>query len=149
MRLHLEERRTVTIRRLARFAVVGLCGTATYYLALMAMVEWLAFPVMLATSFAFLIVTVQNYVLHYRWTFASTTAHRSAFPRFLVMNAVGFVINWLVMFVGYEVLHAHYLLVQAAAIAVVVMWNLALSTYWIFNANRQDDTVTVRRREKA
>jgi len=39
--------------------------------------------------------------------------------------------------------------VQAAAIAVVVMWNLALSTYWIFNANRQEDTVTARRREQA
>jgi putative flippase GtrA len=139
----------VTARRLARFAVVGLFGTGTYYLALLAMVEWLVFPVMLATSCAFLIVTVQNYVLHYRWTFASTNAHRAAFPRFLIMNAAGFVINWTMMFVVHEVLGVHYLLAQAAAIAAVVVWNLTLSTYWIFNATERAASEIDRRREQA
>lgn len=118
--------------RLMRFGTVGVLATVVYYGLLWTMVELLAIPVLIATSAAFIFVTLENYILHYTWTFRSANAHTEALPRFLVMNVVGFGINWLVMYVGTSLAAFNYLVVQAVAIAAVTAWNLALSHFWIF-----------------
>jgi putative flippase GtrA len=115
-----------------RFALVGLLATAAYYAVLCILVEVLAFGVLLATSLAFIVVTVENYFLHYHWTFRSKSRHVQAFPSFLSMNVVGFGMNWAIMFAGTQVLNLNYLLVQAVAIAAIVTWNFIASSLWIF-----------------
>lgn len=119
-------------KRLIRFGMVGALATGVYYGLLWVMVEIFAISILVATSAAFIFVTIENYILHYTWTFRSTNAHAEAFPRFLIMNIVGFGINWLVMFAGVVIAGFNYLGVQALAIALVVSWNLALSHFWIF-----------------
>jgi putative flippase GtrA len=120
------------IARLARFAVVGATGAIVYYVALWTLVEWMLVPVMLATSIAFVLVAAQNYVLHYLWTFDSDRSHIAALPRFLVMNVVGFCLNWGIMFAGVRLAEFYYLIVQGVAIAVVITWSVMLSHFWIF-----------------
>jgi putative flippase GtrA len=119
-------------KRLIRFGMVGALATGVYYGLLWVMVEIFAISILVATSAAFIFVTIENYILHYTWTFRSTNAHAEAFPRFLIMNIVGFGINWLVMFAGVVIAGFNYLGVQALAITLVVAWNLALSHFWIF-----------------
>ena len=120
------------IRRLIRFGTVGSLATVVYYGLLWVMVEIFSISILVASSAAFIFVTIENYILHYTWTFRSTNAHAEAFPRFLLMNMGGFAINWLVMFAGVVVAGFNYLWVQALAIAIVIAWNLALSHLWIF-----------------
>jgi putative flippase GtrA len=115
-----------------RFASVGLLATAVYYAILCLLVEVLSVGVLLATSLAFIVVTVENYLLHYHWTFRSNSRHARAFASFLSMNVVGFGMNWAVMFAGTRVLNLNYLLVQAVAIVAVVVWNFTASSLWIF-----------------
>src|SRR5688500_11373336 len=119
-------------RQFARFGVVGLAAAAAYYAILAGLVELTGMPVLVATSIAFVTVCIANYFSHRLWTFASSDAHASAFPRFVLMVAVGFCINWGVMLTGVSLLGLNYLLVQAAAIACVVTWNYLLSSYWVF-----------------
>ena len=119
-------------RRLIRFGMVGALASGVYYALLWIMVEIFSVSILVATSAAFIFVTIENYILHYTWTFRSTNAHAEAFPRFLVMNLVGFGINWLVMYAGAVVAGFNYLVVQALAITMVVIWNLTLSHFWIF-----------------
>ena len=121
-----------TVARLYRFAVVGTLGTLVYYAVLWPLVEVASVPVMLSTSIAFLMVVVQNYLLHYWWTFRSAVPHTTAFRRFFLMSLAGFWINWSIMFLGVQHFGFDYLWVQAMAIAVVVIWNFLLSTFWIF-----------------
>ena len=118
--------------RVSRFASVGILGTLVYYLSLWLMVEKLGVGVLIATNLTFLIVTVENYILHYHWTFASDNAHRVAFPRFFLMNVGGFFINWTVMYVGVRWSPFNYLIVQALSIGFVVVWNYLLTHFWIF-----------------
>lgn len=120
------------IKRLIRFGMVGALATVVYYGLLWAMVEIFSISILVASSAAFIFVTIENYILHYTWTFRSTNAHAEAFPRFLLMNIGGFGINWLVMYTGVVVADFNYLWVQALAITIVVAWNLALSHFWIF-----------------
>ncbi len=121
--------------QLVRFAIVGSVAAGVYYATLLVFVELLSLPVLLATSLSFIIVTVENYILHRNWTFRSDSRHSIAFPKFAFMAAVGFCINWGIMFAGVAVLNIHYLLVQTASIAVVITWNILLCTFWIFPAN--------------
>jgi putative flippase GtrA len=98
------------------------------------MVERYRVGVLTATNLAFILVTVENYLLHYHWSFASDQKHVAAFPRFVLMNVVGFFINWTIMSIGVSTAIAHYLVVQAIAILAVVIWNYLLSRFWIFAA---------------
>lgn len=120
------------MRRLARFVTVGLLGTGFYYAVLYSLVEWLGIPVLIATSIAFILVCLENYILHYVWTFNMTGGHAFPFPRFIFMNFIGFWLNWTIMFLGVETLSLNYLLVQAGAIITVVSWNFTLCSLWIF-----------------
>lgn len=120
------------IKRLIRFGMVGALAAVVYYGLLWTMVEVFSISILVASSAAFIFVTIENYILHYTWTFRSINAHAEAFPRFLLMNIGGFGINWLVMYAGVVVADFNYLWVQALAITIVVAWNLALSHLWIF-----------------
>ncbi len=120
-------------RRLLKFSLVGILATFVYYLVLWSMVELINIPVLVASSVAFILVTVENYLLHHKWTFRSTNAHSNAFPRFVLMSGGGFTINWFVMFAGTEFWAINYLLVQAVAIVMVIAWNFVLSHFWIFS----------------
>jgi len=122
--------------RMIRFALVGLLATGAYYAILCILVELLAVGVLVATSLAFIVVTVENYFLHYHWTFRSKSPHARAFPAFLSMNVVGFGMNWAIMFAGTQLLNLNYLLVQAMAIAAIVAWNFIASSLWIFGGLR-------------
>lgn len=118
--------------KFGKFAAVGLVGTGVYYLVLWGLVELIGAHVLVASSIAFLVVALENYVFHYAWTFRATRPHRNAVPRFLGMNVAGFGLNWGVMYAGVSNLGLNYLLVQAIAIALVVVWNFGLSLLWIF-----------------
>ena len=125
--------KVLELRRLIKFGLVGILATFVFYLALWGMVEILKIPILLATSIAFAMVTIENYLLHYKWTFRSSNAHTIAFPRFILMSAGGFIINFVIMFAGVNLLDFNYLLIQAAAIVMVVTWNFVLTHFWIFH----------------
>jgi putative flippase GtrA len=123
--------------KLTKYSLVGLLGAAVFYLALWLLVGKFGVPVLYATSAAFVLVTLQNYLLHYVWTFASDHAHHTALPRFALMNVVGFGLNWGVMYLGVTQLDWNYLLVQTFAVAGVITWNFVLSNGWIFRTNTE------------
>lgn len=126
---------------IARFGIVGTTAVAVYFGLLLGMVEWLQIPVMVATAIAYIVVTIENYVLHHLWTFKSTQRHTIAFPRFIISNVAGFIINWVIMYAGVQTLEMNYLLAQVAAMGVIIVWNLILGSNWIFTrpANIEGD----------
>jgi putative flippase GtrA len=120
---------------LVRFALVGLGGTAVYYALLWSLVELGGVPVLGASTFAFGVVVVENYLLHRCWTFASRVPHRAALPRFVLLAGCGAAVNGAVMG-ACQRLGWHYLLAQALALALVVACNLA-GTLSIFRSGRR------------
>lgn len=115
---------------MARFAVVGVSGAAVYFLLLRALVEGAGIAPLAASSFAFVLVVIENYLLHRHWTFASRVPHRQALPRFVLMAGWGSIVNGAVMAVLLR-LGWHYLLAQALALAVVITCNF-IGTSLIF-----------------
>lgn len=124
--------RTLTSRRVLRFGLVGGSASVIYYLLLFIGVDILQMGATLASSITYLVVITYNYFMHYSWTFASSLPHRAAVQRFLLMNAVGFCINAVIMFAGVGLMHFNYLLIQTVAIAAVIVWNYCMYSLWVF-----------------
>jgi putative flippase GtrA len=120
---------------LARFALVGLAGTLVYFALLRTLVELLHWQVMPATSGAFLLVVIENYLLHRYWSFRSAAPHSQALPGFVLVSVLGFCINGTVMSAGVERLGLEYLAVQAVAIGMVVSCNF-IGANWIFERGK-------------
>lgn len=117
-----------------RFGVVGVVTAVLHYGLLYAGVEGLQLDVTLASSLGFIVAVIFNYLMHYSWTFAHSAPHGRTLGRYLVMIGCGFVINATVMYAGVQVLAFQYLLVQAAALLVLVAWNFSVSNVWVFRS---------------
>jgi putative flippase GtrA len=118
--------------RFARFLVVGGSATALQYVLVVAFVEWADWTPPVGSTAAYLASAVYNYLLSRRFTFRSTRQHRSALPRFLVVLAVGLMLNALIVWAGCNVAGQHYLLAQLAATLTTLCWNYHASLRWAF-----------------
>lgn len=120
------------IKRSLRFGIVGVVTAILYYTLLYVGVELLGVSPVVSSAVVYVIVIVANYLMHYSWTFAVASPHTKALKRYLFMTACGFFINVLVMYVGVTTLGLNYLLIQTAAMAVVIVWNFIMSSLWVF-----------------
>lgn len=115
----------------SRFAVVGAVGTAGHYALLVLAVSGLGLSPVLGTSMGAALGALINYALNYRYTFASSSRHRTAMPRFLLMAGAGLVANAIIVGVLVGV-GLHYLAAQVLATGAVLMINYVVSKTWIF-----------------
>jgi putative flippase GtrA len=119
-------------KQFLKFALAGTAATLTTYAVLIFLVEGWNWGAVLASIAAYLVGAGVNYLLNYRFTFASTQLHRVAVPRFLAVMAVGLVLNTGIMYYAVNRLNIHYLLAQLMAVAVVLVWSFTLSRLWAF-----------------
>jgi len=120
------------LTRILRFGVVGVLTAILHYGLLYVGVEALQLNATVASSLGFVVAVIFNYLMHYSWTFGEPAPHGRTLQRYLVMITCGFLINAVVMYAGVHWLVLHYLLTQALALIVVVLWNFVLSNAWVF-----------------
>jgi putative flippase GtrA len=121
---------------MARFGVVGGSAAVVYVGCLWLLAAGIGIAPLVAANLAFICAALYNYSLHYHWTFASDRSHRTAFSRFCVMNAVGFLLNGGTTWAGLRGLGWPFVPVQVLAIALVVSSNFLLSAFWVFDRGR-------------
>ena len=120
------------VTTIPRFALVGIATAALFYALVATGVELAGLPAPVASSIAYPLVLGFNYLLHFNWSFGVTAPQSIAVGRYLVMVALGFVLNGLIMHAGVKMLSANYLLVQTLAMAAVISVNFVLSLLWVF-----------------
>jgi putative flippase GtrA len=116
----------------ARFAAVGVVATAIQYITLMIGVELLGWSAATGSGVGFVLSSVVNYVLNYRFTFRSSRAHASALWRFGVVTSIGLLLNVLLMMLLTEHWRFPYLLAQVLVTGMTLIWNFTGSVYWSF-----------------
>ncbi|NWG73954.1 MAG: GtrA family protein [Rubrivivax sp.] len=115
----------------ARFAGAGAVGTLAQYVVLVFLVGGLGVHPGVGAATGATLGACINYALAHGYVFHSDQRHVVAFPRFALMAATGVglngaIVGWLAG-VGWR-----YLLAQVAATAVVLVFNFAVSSLWIF-----------------
>ena len=123
------------LRQVARFAGVGFVSTIAHYGLLIALAQGLEWEPVRASAVGALLGAWINYMLNYRYTFRSTRRHRESVITFAVVAVVGLLLNTLLMWLGVHIIHAHYLLSQVIATAVVLFWSFGANRYWTFRTD--------------
>lgn len=90
-----------------KFALVGFASLAVEYLFLGYFLQALNMNYLMATTIAFIISIVVNYVLSMRYVFShkQDMSRRREFTIFTVLSAIGLGLNDLYMFVGVSILN--------------------------------------------
>jgi len=126
------------LRQFLLFAGVGALGTVAHYTTLVALVEWLRCAPVPASAIGALVGMVVNYLLNYRFTFRSAKPHREAATKFFLVGGAGLLWNLLLMWLLAERAGFHYLIAQAGATGLVLLWQFGLSRFWVFAQTHGD-----------
>jgi putative flippase GtrA len=115
----------------SKFAMVGVAGTVSHYIVLIALVKLAGMQPGRAAFAGASIGAIVVYLLNYRFTFASQRKHQETAPRFIVLAIVGALLNGAL--VGQlSGAGMHFLLAQLIATVLVLILNFVVSRTWIF-----------------
>jgi len=120
------------------FSGVGIIGTLVHYSVLIFLVHVVAVSAVEASSAGFIAGALTNYLLNYRYTFASKKRHQEAMIKFFIVALIGLFFNALIMSFFTDALQLHYLLSQVIATALVLLWNFAANHMWTFHENKNN-----------
>lgn len=126
------------LAQLARFVAVGSLAAVIYILGTGFLREHTKLSVPVAASAVFALVVTINYVLHYFWTFRCTRTHGNALPRFLGVATGALVLNFAAVLLMSRLVPQSHIIPLLCGIGLVVVWNYAMSKFWVFIDHRQD-----------
>lgn len=119
-------------QQFVRFTGVGVVSAIGHYGLLIALVQGLAADAVLASAAGALLGAAINYALNYRFTFRSRKQHRESLLKFAIVATVGLGLNTAFMWVGVDLLQAHYLLAQLVTTGLVLLWSFTGNRFWTF-----------------
>jgi putative flippase GtrA len=121
------------VNQLILFAAVGAIGTAFHFATLIILVQFGTTDPVSASMAGFAVGALVNYWLNYHITFRSNCRHHIASPKFFAIALAGLGLNTLIMvlLIG----QWHYLLSQALATTLVLLWNFLCNRYWTFRGD--------------
>lgn len=120
------------LRKLTCFLSIGGGITASHYTVLIACVNFFGIDPVLASSSGYGIASVLNYYFNSRITFRYKKSHGAALAKFLIVGAVGLMLNAVIMHAATDYLSLHYLVAQIVATLVVLGWTFSGNYMWSF-----------------
>ena len=114
-----------------RYGVVGLANTAVGFGGILFCMLVLALPPALSNVLGSAVSYVLGYLLHRRFTFRSSVAHRRGLPSWLLVTAIGFGAN-LAVLAKLIALGVDPVLAQAVAVATYITVTFLLSRFFVF-----------------
>jgi putative flippase GtrA len=121
-----------TVRQFFSFGCVGAVATAAHYATLVALVHLGHLGPVASSGLGACVGALVNYRLNYSYTFRSDKRHREVVAKFLVVAAVGLLLNVALMGLLTRRLAVHYLVAQVIATAVVLFSNFTGHRLWSF-----------------
>ena len=122
-------------RQFINFTGVGFVSAIGHYGLLIALVQLAGVAAVPASAAGALLGAWINYTLNYHFTFRSSKRHREAVLKFAAVATVGLVLNTLFMWVGVDLIGAHYLLAQVVTTGLVLIWSFAGNRFWTFQSS--------------
>lgn len=130
LRSYLERR--ILLVQFLRFAAIGASGTFIHYALLITLVDYFDYNPILSSTIGFAAGALSNYLLNYRFTFTCNKKHSETIFKFYIIAILGLGINTLIMSIAIDSFSIHYLLAQACATGLVLIWNFTGNLIWTF-----------------
>ena len=124
-----------TLLQLFRYGFVGGVAFVVDYGSLYVLTEFLSVPYLWSAAIAFILGLVTNYLLSISWVFKknATLQRWQEFLFFAIIGVIGLGFNELIMYVGTDMLHLHYMLSKLISTVIVFFWNFFARKYLLFN----------------
>lgn len=112
-------------RQFLKFALVGFASLAVEYLFLGYFLQALSMDYLLATTIAFIISIVVNYILSMKYVFShkEDMSRKREFTIFAVLSAIGLGLNDLYMFIGVSLLNVSTMAMKLISTFFVTWYN--------------------------
>lgn len=112
-------------RQFLKFALVGFVSLAVEYLFLGYFLQALSMDYLLATTIAFIISIVVNYILSMKYVFShkEDMSRKREFTIFAVLSAIGLGLNDLYMFIGVSLLNVGTMAMKLISTFFVTWYN--------------------------
>lgn len=117
--------------RFLKYSFAGCISVGVYFLAVFILIEKYQWDPVVGSAVAFIIMTVVSFLINLRYTFNSSFTHRRLI-RFLMVSAVGFMLNLFLIFFAVHILSFHYVIGEIITVLVIPMVNFVLNNYWTF-----------------
>jgi putative flippase GtrA len=133
------------IQQFLKFCVVGASSTAISAVTYALLVYRSHVNPQLAALAGFLLAVTNGFIWNNRWTFRNTSTEdpRVRYVKFVLVNAVGLVLNQAILYavlrlLGGESTPAHQsfapMIAFAVATGIVMFWNFLANKYWTFKS---------------
>ena len=121
-----------TLRRFARFAIVGVINTAVHTVLFSASIELAHIEAVLANAIAFSVSVLVGYALNRRWTFAKHGARHARLWRYAIGALIGLGLNSAIMFAVVHRAHGSPYVGLLLGLLLVPPLTFALNQFWVF-----------------
>lgn len=128
----MSNRPSILFRQFCGFLWVGGVATALQYLILVVLVEVGGMGPAVASGAGYAAGAGLSYFLNYHYTYLSNRSHVPAMTKFFFVAAIGLAVNSTIVAIAAENLGLNYLLAQAIATGLVLLWNFSANRYWTF-----------------
>lgn len=111
--------------QLFRYSFVGGVAFIVDYGSLWLLTDVFGLHYLLSAAIAFILGLICNYVLSTAWVFNNSKLQNrwAEFAVFALIGVIGLGINELIMYIGTDMLHMHYLLSKLVSTVLVFFWN--------------------------
>ena len=108
-----------------RFGIAGGLAFVIDYAILILCREVLHLPILVSSAIAFSISVIFNYILSIIWVFDvdKEKDKKKNFIIFILLSIVGLILTEIIMYIGTDIAHIHYLIVKIIATAIVMVFN--------------------------
>lgn len=86
----------------------------------------------LATTIAFSIACIVNYIIQYHWTFKATGSHKRFFGRYIFVTLITMCLNAGLFWYFHEEMHLPYIFSQLIATGLVFITNFIINYFYTF-----------------
>lgn len=123
--------------QLFRYGFVGGIAFLADYGSLYALTEFAGIHHLVSAAISFIIGLVTNYLLSISWVFKQRDSTKSRIYEFLVFAVIGVIglgLNEIIIYLGTDVIHLHYMLSKLISTAIVFFFNFFARRIALFSS---------------
>jgi putative flippase GtrA len=126
------------IAQFMKFGVVGVIAFAIDFGLLVLLTEVFGVNYLVSATISFVVSVIFNYVASMRYVFThkEDMSRRKEFVIFVVLSAIGLVINDVCMWAGVTLLAINYMVTKIFATVVVAVWNFVTRKIFLDAGNQ-------------
>lgn len=121
--------------QLFRYGFVGGVAFLVDYGTLFVLTHYAGVPYLWSAAIAFILGLVTNYLISISWVFQHSGKMNvwQEFTFFAIIGVIGLGLNELIMYVGTDMMHLHYMISKLISTAIVFFWNFFARKFILFN----------------